>query len=500
MKFLLAIFLSAFLHESIAGVASLRAGARIDHSFEPEPFLQAAALVQPALLSGPNFKVVPEVQVRGYMADFLIGTKFGPLHADSLQMLAIRVGEIPALEILDRASHTEAFAGAIAQKGAKTANALLIVATHPVATLTGLPTGVARYLARQWDTWTDRAQSLSDRGSKKFENVGDPYHAPIGPMTARRRASPDPTESVGVKNHAWYARIGKESAREIKREVKFGKQRRELAQALGVDPDTSNPMLRDRLDALAWAAASGGFSASQALGLIGGTTAAAIGDSGKLNQYVWTKTPEQLREIIRNRLLGFCSDEYAMRQFLRRGGFTDSLRTSLADALQTLQPQHGCNELVELATTTHDEVEARFIVDALKQIQTQTNFRGGSLLIVGAAIVWRMPSGHLILPLPVDYLSWNRQFAEFIDQPELRSANKTVLIAGHASVLAQRQLTRRGWSIDLHAAYDGAPAYVRGIEFNTPSKPGFLASRREGTSDSDQRQRSAGRGRFPPAG
>lgn len=450
---------------------ALSCAAHATEPFEPEPFLQAAALVQPTFLSGPNFTVVPEVQVRGYLADFLIDTKFGPLHAESVQMLAIRVAEIPALEVLDRASHTGAFARAIAQSGAKTGNALLTVATHPIATLIGLPAGVARYLVTQWDNWTDRAQSLSDRASKKFENVGDPYNAPIGPMTAERRAAPDPTDPVDAKNRAWYARLGSESKREIKRQVKFGSQRRELAKVLGVDPDTSNPLLRDRLDALAWAAAWGGFSAGQALGQIDGTAATVISDSGKLNQYVWTKTPEQLREINQKHLLAFCSDEYAVRQFLRRGGFSDSLRTSMADALDSLQPQSGCNELVELATTTHDEIEARFIVNALKQIETQANVRGGSLSIVGAAIVWRMPSGKLILPLPVDYLSWNRNLAKFFNQPELRNANKTVLIGGNASMLAQQQLTQRGWSINLHAAYEGAPAYARAIEFKPASEP-----------------------------
>src|SRR5882672_11265110 len=63
-----------------------------DCVYEPEPFLQAPALVQTSLLNGPNFRVVPEVQVRGYMARFLIDTRFGPLNADSVELLEIRVG------------------------------------------------------------------------------------------------------------------------------------------------------------------------------------------------------------------------------------------------------------------------------------------------------------------------------------------------------------------------------------------------------------------------
>jgi hypothetical protein len=39
--------------------------------------------------------------------------------------------------------------------------------------------------------------------------------------------------------------------------------------------------------------------------------------------------------------------------------------------------------------------------------------------------------------------------------------DKTVLIAGEASMTAQRKLTDRGWNLVLRAPYEGAPAYPR---------------------------------------
>ena len=441
---------------------ALACAAHATETYEPEPFLHAAALVQPALLSGPDFRVVPEVQVRGYMADFLINTKFGPLHADSVEMLAIRVAEIPAIETLDRASRSGAFAAALAQTGKKAGAAIIQVVTHPVATVTGLPAGVARYFGKQWNSWSTRAQSLSDRSARHFENKGSPYQAPDGPMTAGRRAISDDAVSASpeARSRAWYARIGSESAREARRYLKYNTQRREMAKRLGVDPNTSNPLLNDKLDTLAWAAVWGGFSGAKALGAIGGVASEVIADTGKLNDYVWTKNPEQLREINRKRLLAFCSDDFSVRAFLRRGGFSDSLRTTLADTLEKLKPHSGCNELVELGAATRGEIEARFLVDALKQIQAQPDSSGGSLSVIGAAIVWHTRSGKLILPLPMDYLTWNRQLADFFDQPQLRSTDKIVLIGGHASMLVQRQLTQRGWSLVLRAPMLHAPEYA----------------------------------------
>jgi hypothetical protein len=146
-------------------VARQASGCASDCTNETEPTLLAPALVQPALLSGPNFRVIPEVQVRGYMARFLIDTPYGPLTADSADLLAVRVSEIPALEALDRASKTDAFAHALAERGRKTGAAVVNVVAHPIDSVTGLPAGVVRYLRKQVDTWTGRAQSLADQTS-----------------------------------------------------------------------------------------------------------------------------------------------------------------------------------------------------------------------------------------------------------------------------------------------------------------------------------------------
>jgi hypothetical protein len=441
--------------------------AHASDAFEPEPVLKAPLLVQAPLLSGPDFRVVPEVAVRGYMANFLIDTKFGPMRADSVEMLAIRIGELPAMQALDEASRSGAFATALAARAKKTGSAIVNVVTHPVDTITGLPRGVARYLGAQWDKWSGRAQSVSDRSAREFENRGDPYRAPPGPMTAMRDAPAEtPPPPDDGKNRSWYARAGSEVAREGKRYLQYNSQRRDMAKLLGVDPNSSNPVLNEELDTLAWAAVWGNFSAGTALGQIGGSAATVIGDTGKLNQYVLSKTPEQLRADNEKRLLALCTDETAVRSFLRRGGFTDTLRTALVLTLEKLAPKSGCNGLLELAAKTHGEVEARYLVNALKLIAQQPEAEGGELLTAGAAVAWRTPAGKLILPLPVDYLTWNTDLAAFFNRPSLRAADKLVLIGGEASMLAQRALTGRGWSLQLRAPYEGAPAYAMNGEFS----------------------------------
>jgi hypothetical protein len=449
-------------------VAIAQAACAHDCAYEKEPYLQAPALVQSSLLAGPNYRVVPEVQVRGYMARFLIDTPFGSMNADSVELLSIRVGEVPALEALDRASKSGAFAHALTERGRKTGEAIIYVVEHPVDSITGLPAGVARYFSTKWDLWTGRAQSVADRSSKEFENKGDPSHAPAGPMTAGRDAPPeDDLPAPEKKSRAWYARAGSETERETKRYFKYNQARHEMAKVLGIDPNSKNPILNEKLDELAWAAVWGNFSAGAALGEVVGTAADVISWSGKLNQYVLEKTPEQLREVNRVRVLKFCSDDFGVRQFLRRGGFTDTLRTALAESLENLQPQTGCNELIELGATTRGEVEARYLVDALKLIEHQADACNGTLFVAGAAIGWRTPAGKLFLPMPVDYLTWSHDIGDFFDRPEFANADKTVLIGGEASMSAQRNLTARGWSLVLRAPYEGAPKYAQDGAFSS---------------------------------
>ena len=468
--------------------------------YEEEPVLDAAAVAEPALLSGPNFTVDPKAQVGGYMARFSITTKYGPLTADSAQMLAIRVAEIPAIEALDRATRSGAFGHALAKRGRKTGAAIANVVRHPVDSIVGLPMGVVRYFKKQINMWANRAQSVSDRSARVMENKGDPFRAPDGPMTAGRDVAPDtavrtnaeaakrrndadgyvsidspdagaddaqgippPPEEPEKPNKAWYARAGRDTGREVKRSLKYSSSRNEIAKQLGFDPGTSNPYIIERLNSLAWAAVWGNFSAGQALGAIGGTAADVIADSGMVNEFVLSHAPEQIRERNEKQLASVCSDEFGIRQFLKRGGFSDTMRTQLADSVVALAPNAGCNELLELGTVTRGEVEGRYLVDALSQIRKHwPTERNGKFVIAGAALVYIARDGRLLLPMPVDYLSWTADIDEFFDRPEFKTADKTALVGGEASPLVQRKLGERGWRLLQRAPYEGAPRYPTG--------------------------------------
>jgi hypothetical protein len=257
----------------------------------------------------------------------------------------------------------------------------------------------------------------------------------------------------GSSGHSWYGRAGSEAEREIKRQLKYGTVRRELAERLGIDPYTSNPYLRERLDQLAWAGSGGHYAAATALGTIGGFGGVALANGSQLNEIVWTLDPDQLRDLNAQRLRRYCGDELLIRQFLRRTVFTPTLQTSLLDSLEKLQPDRGGEALLELAMTAQSELEARYIVNALNLVARRLGPRAhaGALLTIGAGIAYDSADGERVLPLPVDYLTWTDEVAGFIDDEELRSARKTLLVSGKVTMRSQQELTSRGWNIVVDA-------------------------------------------------
>lgn len=429
---------------------------------EEEPVVEAATLVRPALLSGPGFSVDSRVELRGYMGHFTLDTRLGPLQAESVEILAERIAELPALEALDRVTHSEAFLHAAGDRLAATGRALAQVVLHPVDSLLGIPAGVARYFGARIGKTARQAQSLSDRTARELGTRGDAWPEMAGPMADAR----DDDAPAQDDASPWYAPLQKEATREIKRRIKYGQVKRALAERLGIDPYTTNPLIQERLSGLAWVGSGGSFSAGTALGSIGGLGAEVLSTSGQINELVWKLAPEDLRDRNGERLQAWCRDSFLIRQFLRRGAFSPTLQTALADALDTLQPAGGCDALLELGMTAASRLEARFLVNALRMLAAQPGERakGGELRPIGAGLAYAAIDGEMLLPLPVDRLSWTAEVRDFLDRPEFRVVHKTVLIAGDASLAARRGLAERGWNIRLHAPWPGAPPYAGGNE------------------------------------
>ncbi|TXG77033.1 MAG: hypothetical protein E6R11_07140 [Rhodocyclaceae bacterium] len=383
------------------------------------------------------------------MARFTMDTAVGRIEAESMEMLAIRVSEIPAMQTLSRHGHADSYAHAARARAMDKGEQFSRLMRHPLQTLRGVPAGVARYFGKRLRKIGKQAQSLSDHVARELGTRGESWPRSDGPMTSARDIDRQEARSNDAGHDSWLDDLGAETEREIKRRVEYRKARRDLAENLGIDPYTSNPILGERLDELAWSGSAGRLTADLAIASIDGSAGLLLARSDQLNELAWKLDEDQLRTVTLQRLERFARDEFLMRQFMRRGVFTPSLKASMLDALERLQPASGGDALLELAMTARSELEARYIVNALRLLATQlgNNAHGGELLIVGAGLGYLGNSRDVVLPLPVDYLSWTQEFASFLDNEEFRSARKSVIIQGNASPRSLRELTSRGWNI-----------------------------------------------------
>lgn len=426
---------------------------------ESEPILDAASLVQPSLLSGPGFTVDPRVELHGYMGNFTINTPAGAIGADSVEILAERVAEVPALQALEKVTRSEAFLFAAEGKLGGLASAFGNVFLHPLKTAAGISTGVARYVRNRVVKVGDQAQALSDRAARRIGSDGDPYAAGDGPMTDSRR------DDAPEKDRAWYDRSAAELTREGKRQIGYSKMKRDLARRLGIDPYTTNPYIHVRLDSLAWIASGGNYAATAAIGLVTGGAGVAISQTRRLNDLVWSLDADDIKGRVRERLLDIVSDEFVIRRFLRNGSYSPTLQLALVDGIDELKPAGGIEQLLELAIGARSELEARFIVNALQMLIADPQRRtGGTFAPVGAGLSWRLPDGSLVVPLPVDYLSWTNEIDEFFDRSEFRVERKSILIAGAASAASRHELAARGWNLLVQLRWPGSPPYASDTE------------------------------------
>lgn len=438
------------------------------HAEEAEPRLPAAELVAPALLAGPGYRVEPQAQVRGYQARFRIHTDWGELEAESVEMLAIRIAEIPAVQALYEESVTETLGASLADAAMAPVRAVIGIASSPVRTVTGLPMGVVRYFGEKVSKLGDRARRLGRRIDEGVSHEGSPYREVEGPMGATR----DPDNGQA---RPWWDKPTRELVRFIKGEARYGRARRELAARLGIDPYTSNPLIRPRLDALAWAESAGRLGTGQALALLTGGASEIVGYTQDIHRLVVELAPEDVRARNRERLEPVCTDDDLLEQFLRKNAYSPTLQTEFVERLVAIAPRRGCEGLLETALMAGNEVEARFMVNALRLLDHYLvdEDRGGEFRPYGALPVYHTPRRELVLPLPVDHLSWTDQIATAFDRPGVAGhRHRTLISGGGFSLQSQRMLTERGWSLVPHLPYPGAPPYSV-----SPAAPAGMAPR-----------------------
>lgn len=412
--------------------------------------LPASELADPSLLSGPGFNVRPEAEIAGLQARFVIDSRWGELQVDSVELLAIRVEEMASVSVLygETVSQTLKRAG-LDKTGAPWKSAVAI-SSSPTERAEQLPNGVLAMFSTKLRRWNERFRRWGDRADRAIFQSGDVRQ---GFDLVER--SPKPIEP-------WWDAPVDEVGRLLRSESGHGAARRSVAAALGIAGDTSNPLLRRRLDALAWAVTGQKLAVESLADLLLPGLRTAVGYIEQADKLTQQPSEESLRARNEERLQQLSSDPDLTYWLAWRGGFSPALLAQLLDQLEQLASMRGRQSALEVAAIASNELEARFVLNSLRMLgSAQLASHGdGELKAVGHLLAWVNAQGELHLCLPVDFLQWNPTIAGWFDHPQISEASaRTVLIAGRVDRRAEREISRRGWSVLPRLSYPGAPPY-----------------------------------------
>jgi hypothetical protein len=237
----------------------------------------------------------------------------------------------------------------------------------------------------------------------------------------------------------------------------YSEQRREIAKRLDVDPYTDNPVLAKRLDDVAWSAFSGGLGVTALKALVPAGNLVTVTSSA--SNWVWETNPGDLRVYNEQTLLGLGASSNDVDRLLRHPFFTTSLRTRLVKALDAMSGVTDRAAVMPLALSVTSTGQARFVVESAEMLaRIHATARRLELLFLDGTLIAR--SGDtLVVPAPVDAMSWNTQLHGFAERVAGQGGENRMYIRGGATPLAREQLEALGWT--LVAWPDSANATLR---------------------------------------
>src|SRR5215831_1269440 len=116
--------------------------------YEKPPTIPAKDIVPAKILAGKGYKIDSNVPTDGLLGRYTIRSPAGTFPAHGLEMLAVRVSELPAIQHLKGVSRNKVFLDAAKRAAQRPVKAAVNMATHPKETVQGIPAGLGRFFDR----------------------------------------------------------------------------------------------------------------------------------------------------------------------------------------------------------------------------------------------------------------------------------------------------------------------------------------------------------------
>ena len=411
-----ALRIAAYALAAVVAVVPQLLWAQSDGQFEQPPIINATQLLPESALSGPGFHVEQQVPTNGAMGQYTIvadASVFqddaGTYQVESLDLLKIRLSEIPAIAYLENVSKTGVFANALAQSAARPVAAAANMVVHPMDTVTGLPSGIGNLFGRV--------------------SLG------VGQIASTASNSFGSGAAAGQTANATMTALG------------YDQVRRDLARKLHVDPYSSNPILTKKLNSVAWVMFSARMTVSAAMMAVPGSI--IISAVTFTNDMVYQKPKGDLIIFVQNKLQSFGLSQKEIVSFISNSAIPISLQVSAVEDLDALGNIPGRRAAAVSLGNLMTEYQARFLATSLHMLNQWGQQKSPITRIQAPGVlVARDQNGTVIVPAPVDYVSWTPRIAGFVTSPELLNLHHRVLwIPTKMTLLAHQQLEASGWSV-----------------------------------------------------
>ena len=223
--------------------------------------------------------------------------------------------------------------------------------------------------------------------------------------------------------------------------------RRDLARKLHVDPYSSDPILTKRLNHVAWVMFSARMMINTAMMAVPGSI--IITSAEFANDLVYETPRGDLILLVEKKLASFGLSKAEISAFSHNAAIPLSLQVTAMHELEGLGAIPGRRAAAVALGNVMTEYQARFLVSSLSMLAQWSQQRAPITKIKAPGVlIGYDQNGTVIMPAPVDYVSWTPRIAGFATDPQLLGSQSRVLwITGKMTPLASQQLTANGWTL-----------------------------------------------------
>lgn len=376
--------------------------------FEAPVRLKASRILPPALRSGPDFKVAETVINDGYLNRYTVETSYGKFTAVSTLALTKLVREIKAIKAMAKVEESDTFTSSLQDSAKKTGKGLKSLFTDPKSTLEGAAQGMGRM----------------------FERAGEAI------------SGPGPGQSEDSR------------ARQF---IGFSKSKREVAAKFGVDVYSTNKVLQQHLDRLAWADYAGGISLGAATSVVPGGAGLMITASGGarlLNDLMRTTPPSELRMMNRGKMqtMGVSADLIDL--FIGSRIYSPREQTIIVGAMENMPGVKNRSLLVKISFQAQNR-DLAFVITNLAVLYAAYHRKVkplAELKPIARVLYARAQDGVSLVLLPTDYIVWSARMASVAADVQNQSGGKgcELWVTGRLSPRSSAKLKQAGWMVKTH--------------------------------------------------